>query len=169
NDMEALWKGLRDGTIDAIATDHAPHTRVDKECEYSLAAFGISALETALPMLLFLSHRNIVDLSTAISALTCNPARILGLPQGTLQIGRPADIVIFDPEEEWTITTESLASKGKNTPLLGIKLRGRVRWTLLQGEVIWGPKPIPGQQYQPPPSNPSLQGWLLGTSDLIEP
>lgn len=169
NDMEALWKGIRDGTIDAIATDHAPHTWVDKECEYALAASGISGLETALAMLLLLTRRNVVDLSQLVGALACNPARILGLPYGTLQIGRPADIVIFNPEEEWTIDPDKFASKGKNTPLAGIRVRGRVRWTLVDGKVVWGPAPIPGEEYQPHNSALKLDGWLLGTSDLSEP
>jgi len=159
-DLEALWAGLRDGTIDAIATDHAPHTWVDKECEFGYAAPGISGLETALPLLLALSQRDIVDLPTLVGALACNPARILGLPYGTLNVGRPADVVIFDPEEEWVVDPAALASKGKNTPLSGVTLRGRVRWTLVEGNVVWGPPPIPGEQYQPRPNSSRLEGLL---------
>ncbi len=166
-DLEALWEGLRDGTIDAIATDHAPHTWVDKECEFALASPGFSGLETALPLLLVLSHQNLVDLSTVVGALSCNPARLLGLPYGTLQVGRPADITIFDPEEEWTIRPEDFASRGKNTPLAGLTLRGRVRWTLLEGRTIWGPPPIPGDQYQPRPQVSRLEGLLGKTGPLL--
>lgn len=167
-DLEALWAGLRDGTIDAIATDHAPHTWVDKACEFSVAAPGISGLETALPLLLTLSHRNIVDLSSLVVALATNPARLLNVPYGTLQVGRPADIVIFDPEEAWTIDADDFASKGKNTPLAGIRLRGRVHWTLVEGEVVWGTPPMPGEEYEPRARPSRLDGWLLGTSDLSE-
>ena len=165
-DLESLWEGLRDGTIDAIATDHAPHTWVDKECEYSAAASGIVGLETALALLLSLPHRNVVDLSTIIGALACNPARILNLPYGTLQVGRPADITIFDPEEEWTVRPEELASKGKNTPLVGVTLRGRVRWTLLDGQAVFGPPPMPGDQYKPRSRSSRLDGLLTGTGPL---
>ncbi len=168
SDLEALWSGLRDGTIDAIATDHAPHTWVDKECEYAVASSGISGLETALPLLLLLSYQNTVDLSTLVGALTAAPARILGLPYGTLQVGRPADITIFDPEEEWKVDPAELASKGKNTPLAGLKLRGRVRWTLLEGQPVWGPPPIPGDRYQPR-AHPSRIDGLLQTGPLRPP
>jgi dihydroorotase len=167
-DLEALWEGLRDGTIDAIATDHAPHTWVDKACEYTLAASGISGLETALGLLLTLSHHNVVDLSTLIGALACNPARILGLPYGKLQVGQPADMAIFDPEEEWKVKPEEMASKGKNTPLAGVTLRGRVRWTLLEGRAIFGPDPIPGEQYKPRATASRLEGLLGGTGPLRE-
>lgn len=165
-DLEALWEGLRDGTIDAIATDHAPHAWVDKECEYSLAANGISGLETALGLVLALSHHNVVDLSTLVGALACNPARILNLPYGTLQVGRPADVTIFDPEEEWKVKPEELASKGKNTPLAGVTLRGRVRWTLLEGRAVFGPPPVPGSQYTPRATASRLEGLLGGTGPL---
>jgi dihydroorotase len=165
-DLEALWGGLRDGTIDAIATDHAPHTWVDKECEYALASSGISGLETALGLLLALSHGNLVDLSTVVGALACNPARILNMPYGTLQVGRPADITIFDPKEDWDVKPEEFASKGKNTPLAGVTLRGRVRWTLLEGRAVFGPPPIPGEQYKPRSQSSRLEGLLTGTGPL---
>jgi dihydroorotase len=160
-DLEALWEGLRDGTIDAIATDHAPHTWVDKECEFDLAAFGISGLETALALLLTLSHHDVIGLSTLIEALSSSPARVLGLPYGTLEVGRPADVTIFDPEEEWTVDPQEFASKGKNTPLAGVTLRGKVHWTLVEGQVVFGPPPIPGDQYEPR-SYPSRLEGLLG-------
>lgn len=165
-DLEALWEGLRDGTIDAIATDHAPHTWVDKECEYSAAASGIVGLETALGLLLMLSHHNVIDLSTLVGALACNPARILNLPYGTLEVGRPADVTIFDPEEEWKVDPAEFASKGRNTPLAGVTLRGRVRWTLLEGRTIFGPPPVPGDQYKPRSHSSRLEGLLSGTGPL---
>jgi dihydroorotase len=136
-DCEALLAGLRDGTIDAIATDHAPHTQVDKDCEYGEAAFGISGLETALASLLTLVRAGRLPLATLIAALTSRPARAWGLEAGTLQPGAVADIVIFDPDEAWTVDPTQFASRGRNTPLAGVPLRGRVRMTLLDGVVVY--------------------------------
>jgi len=136
-DCEALLAGLLDGTIDAIATDHAPHTQVDKDCEYGEAAFGISGLETALASLLTLARAGKLPLATLIAALTSRPARAWGLEAGTLQPGAAADIVIFDPDEAWTVEPEQFASRGRNTPLAGVPLRGRVRMTLLDGVVVY--------------------------------
>jgi dihydroorotase len=137
DDAVALLAGLLDGTIDAVATDHAPHTVVDKACEYGEAAFGISGLETALAALLALVHTNRLPLATLVAALTVRPARAFGLECGTLAVGAPADITIFDPAEEWTVDPAQFASKGRNTPLAGIRLRGRVRLTLLGGRVVY--------------------------------
>jgi dihydroorotase len=136
-DAAALLEGLRDGTIDAVATDHAPHTQVDKACEYGEAAFGISGLETALPALLALVHTGRLLLATLIAALTVRPAQAFGLDAGTLRVGAPADVVIFDPEEQWTVDPAQFASRGRNTPLAGLTLRGRVRMTLLGGTVVY--------------------------------
>ncbi len=137
-DCAALLEGLRDGTIDAIATDHAPHTVIDKDGEYGEAAFGISGFETALAALLALVHTGRLPLATLIAALTVRPARAWGLePAGTLRVGAPADLVIFDPNAEWTVDPARFASRGKNTPLAGIRLRGRVRQTLLGGRVVF--------------------------------
>jgi len=136
-DCEALLAGLLDGTIDAIATDHAPHTQVDKDCEYGEAAFGISGLETALASLLTLTRAGKLPLATLVAALTSRPARAWGLEAGTFQPGAAADIVIFDPDEAWTVNPEQFASRGRNTPLAGVPLRGRVRMTLLDGVVVY--------------------------------
>jgi dihydroorotase len=136
-DADALLAGLLDGTLDAIATDHAPHTVVDKACEYGEAAFGISGLETALAALLALVHTVRLPLPTLMAALTVRPARAFGLPGGTLAVGAPADVVVFDPDEEWTVDPARFASKGKNTPLAGQRLRGRVRLTLLGGATVY--------------------------------
>jgi dihydroorotase len=136
-DCAALLEGLRDGTIDAIATDHAPHTAVDKACEYGEAAFGISGFETALAALLALVHTGRLELETLIAALTVRPARAWNLDAGTLQHGAPADFTLFDPEEEWTVDPARFASKGRNTPLAGVTLRGRVRQTWLGGRPIY--------------------------------
>jgi dihydroorotase len=136
-DCEALLAGLLDGTIDAIATDHAPHTQVDKDGEYGEAAFGISGLETALASLLTLTQAGRLPLTTLIGALTSRPARAWGLDAGTLQPGALADIVIFDPDEAWTVDPARFVSRGRNTPLAGVPLRGRVRITLLGGAVVY--------------------------------
>ena len=136
-DCAALLAGLLDGTIDAIATDHAPHTQVDKDCEFGEAAFGISGFETPLAALLALVHAGKLPLATLIGALTVRPASAWGLDAGTLEPGALADLVIFDPDEEWVVDPERFASLGKNTPLVGLTLRGRVRQTWLGGCVVY--------------------------------
>lgn len=136
-DCAALLDGLLDGTINAIATDHAPHTLVDKDCEYADAAFGISGLETAPAALLALVHADRLPLATLVAALTERPAHAFGLEAGTLRPGAPADITIFDLDEVWTVEPERFASRGRNTPLAGAQLKGRVRMTLLGGEVVF--------------------------------
>jgi dihydroorotase len=136
-DCAALLAGLLDGTIDAVATDHAPHTAVDKACEYGEAAFGISGLETALASLLALVHIGKLPLMTLIAALTTRPAHAWGLDAGTLRPGSPADITVFDPQEEWVVVPERFASLGRNTPLAGLTLRGRVRQTWLGGALVY--------------------------------
>lgn len=136
-DVKALIRGLREGIIDAIATDHAPHSDEDKLVEFDLAAPGISGLETALPLLLDLVRRGELDLITIIAALTSGPCRVLGREPRGLEPGLPADLTIFDPEAEWTVTRESLYSKGKNTPLLGRTVRGKVMATLVEGEFAY--------------------------------
>jgi dihydroorotase len=136
-DCAALLAGLRDGTIDAIATDHAPHTWQDKACEFGEAAFGISGLETALAALLALVHTRRLDLQTLIAALTARPAAAWGLDAGTLAPGASADLVVFAPDETWTVDPKQFASRGKNTPLAGITLRGRVRQTWLGGASVY--------------------------------
>jgi dihydroorotase len=136
-DCAALLAGVLDGTIDAIATDHAPHSLVDKACEFDEAAFGITGLETALAALLALVHAGKLPLPTLIAALTERPARAWGLAAGTLQAGMLADLTLLDPEEVWTVTTARFASRGHNTPLAGVTLRGRVRQTWLGGRKVY--------------------------------
>jgi dihydroorotase len=136
-DVEAVKEGLCDGTIDAIATDHAPHHRDEKEVEFDQAANGIVGLETALPLTLRLVSAKVLSLSEAIRKLTLNPARILGLPYGTLAVGSPADIVIFDPAREWRVEPGKLRSKSKNTPFGGWELSGKVMLTLVGGRVVY--------------------------------
>ncbi|MFH1775104.1 MAG: dihydroorotase [Chloroflexota bacterium] len=139
-DIGALIEGLKDGVIDAIATDHAPHTEVDKLCEFGLAAFGISGLETALGSLMKLVHSGQLTLSTLIGKLTGGPAGIIGDRYGalgSLATGAGADITIFDPDKEWVVDTSLFASKGKNTPLAASTLKGRVMATISRGKPVF--------------------------------
>jgi dihydroorotase len=141
-DVEACIQGLADGTIDAIATDHAPHVIEDKLCEFDFAAFGISGLETALASCLSLVHEGKLDLATVIHKLTAGPVRALGLERfvegiGSLAEGGPGDVLVFDPDAEWTVDPERFASKGKNTPLAGRTLKGRVVATLYGGRPVF--------------------------------
>ena len=140
-DIAALIEGLKDGTIDAIATDHAPHTRVDKMCEFGLAAFGISGLETAFACLMSLVHSNQLDLKTLVSKLTLEPARIIGTRHGelgTLKPGCRADVTLFDPNKEWTVDSRDFASKGKNTPFDGYDFKGMIITTIVAGKIVYG-------------------------------
>lgn len=136
-DVEALLEALRDGVFDAIATDHAPHTTVDKECEFGLAASGISGLETALGALMWLVNNGDLDLATVIRYLTVEPARVFSLPAGTLRRGAPADIAIIDPNLKWKVDPKQFYSKGKNTPLAGVTFQGKVVMTLVGGKVVY--------------------------------
>jgi dihydroorotase len=129
SDVRALWEGLADGTVDAIATDHAPHASVRKDVEFDQAAFGISSLETALCLVLGGVNAGWADRDTVVRALTTGPAGILGLALPD------DDWVAIDPDAEWTVTAEAMASMGKNTPLTGRKLRGRVVYAVVSGEV----------------------------------
>ena len=142
SDAAACMAALVDGTADAVATDHAPHTEVDKAVEFGLAANGISGLETALGILLAAVDAGHLPLARAIEALTTGPARVLGARSrraGSVGLveGSPADLVVFDRSERWTVTAEGLASRGKNTPLLGMDLAGRVLVTLAGGRIAY--------------------------------
>lgn len=139
-DIEALIQGLNDNTIDIIATDHAPHTEGDKLCEFAQAPFGISGLETALGSLMKLVHGKKISLPALIAKLTYEPAKILGDKQGklgTLAVGANADVTVFDTEREWVVDTKDFASKGRNTPLEGEKLKGKVIATIYQGKIVY--------------------------------
>ena len=127
-DARSLWAGLADGTVDAIATDHAPHASVRKDVEYADAAFGISGIETALSILLMGVAAGMGELGVVVRALTSGPARVLGTTV-------PPDVVVVDPELEWDVTGDTLASRSKNTPLLGRRLRGRTIAAVVDGEV----------------------------------
>jgi dihydroorotase len=138
-DIAALIEGLKDSTINAIATDHAPHTSVDKMCEFGLAAFGISGLETALACLMSLVHSGQLDLKTIISKLTSEPARIIGTRYGELGILKPgcrADVTLFDPNKKWIVNSREFTSKGKNTPFDGCHFKGKVIITIVAGKIV---------------------------------
>ena len=139
SDVEALIAGLAEGVIDCIATDHAPHEVASKEVTYEEASFGISVLETALGSLLSLVHGGRISMSTLVDRLTVGPARVLGPSfekYATLEAGSPADLVLFDPNLEWTVDTSQFASKGRNTPLQGVPLKGRVVATMVDGRLV---------------------------------
>ncbi len=139
-DVQALIQGLKENVIDAIATDHAPHTEADKQSDFAQAPFGISGLETALGSLMSLVHSGQLTLTTLISKLTCEPAKIIGDKYGklgSLEIKSPADVTIFDPDIGWVVDTKDFASKGKNTPLAGSTLKGKVMATISQGKLVY--------------------------------
>jgi len=143
-DVQALVAALKEGVIDAVATDHAPHTRADKSGDFADAAFGISGLETALGSVMSLVHRGDMDLSTLIARLTAGPARALprirelaGGDIGTLKVGALADVTIFHPDAEWVVEPILFASKGKNTPLAGETLKGKVMATIYGGRIVY--------------------------------
>ena len=137
-DLAAIHEGLKDGTIDAIATDHAPHTLYEKEQEFDSAPFGVVGLETALGLVIIsLVEAGVLTLNEAITKLTVNPARIVNLPKGTLSVGADADLVILDFKKEWTVDVSQFASKGRNSPFHGFRLKGQVVTTIVGGRIVW--------------------------------
>jgi dihydroorotase len=137
DDIDAVVEALADGTIDAIATDHAPHAQADKACTYHEAAKGIDCLETAFGQVMSLAHAGRTGLPTLIERMTAGPARVLGLELGSLKRGWAGDVVLYDPEAEWIVDARQFASKGRNTPLSGVKLKGRVMATIYGGRVVF--------------------------------
>ncbi len=137
-DVDGIRAGLLDGTIDAIVTDHAPHTAQEKARPLPDAPSGMVGLETSLALALTgLYHTGLLPLARVLALMSASPAALLGLPKGTLEVGRDADLVLFDPEEEWTIDKEQFVSKGRNTPFHGRTVRGRVKYTISQGKIIY--------------------------------
>ena len=137
-DVEGILAGLKDGTIDVIATDHAPHSAEEKARPLPEAPSGMVGLETALAVTLTsLYHTGVMDLSDILRKMTVNPAFILRIPKGRLSLGGGADFTIFDPDEEWTVDPEQFASKGRNTPFAGRTLKGRVKYTIVDGKIIY--------------------------------
>lgn len=134
---QALVAAVKDGTIDAIASDHAPHGLLDKEVEFNVAAAGMIGLETMLPLCLeTLVRGGAIGLSRLVHLLSAGPARILNLPGGSLAAGAPADVVVFDPEAEVTVNAAGFSTKSRNTPFDGWKLHGRVIHTLVEGRFV---------------------------------
>jgi dihydroorotase len=138
DDVAVLRAALADGTIDAIATDHAPHHADEKDIEFSCAANGIVGLETALGLALRLVDEGLLDLPTLIARLTTGPARILGLEAGTLTPGVAADVTVLDPGRRWTVDPGAFVSKARNTPFAGWELRGRVVRVYVGGRCVLG-------------------------------
>jgi dihydroorotase len=137
-DRQALVGGLRDGTIDCIATDHAPHTVDDKKVEYDQAAFGVVGLETAVALCLDrLVGPGLLDLAQLVSLFSTRPAGVLGLPGGSLAPGSPADITVLDLSRRVVVDPARFESKGRNTPFAGWKLRGGPAATIVGGQVVW--------------------------------
>ncbi|MBW1713438.1 MAG: dihydroorotase [Deltaproteobacteria bacterium] len=135
-DVDAVRAGLADGTLDVVATDHAPHSELEKDVEFDQAAFGIVGLETALPLTLDLVRDGILNLSQAIAILSANPAKILGLPGGTLTPGQAADLTLIDFDAAWTVEASGFKSLSRNTPFEGRTMRGQAVLTMVQGKVV---------------------------------
>jgi dihydroorotase len=136
-DRDAILAGLADGTLEIIGSDHAPHCSYEKEVEFDFAPFGIIGLETELALSLELVRKKILDLRALVEKFTVNPARLLRLKEGTLSVGANADITVIDPEREWTYDVAQSASKSRNSPFNGWKLRGRALATIVKGKVVW--------------------------------
>ncbi len=137
SDRQGIREGLADGTIDAIATDHAPHHKDEKDIEFDLAMNGIIGLETSLPLSLRLVDDGVLTLPELVEKMSCAPARILGLARrGTLVPGSVADITVIDPECVWTVEADKLASKSKNSPFLGWEMKGKAVYTILAGKIV---------------------------------
>ena len=135
-DRDAICKGLADGTLDAIATDHAPHSPLEKNVEFNFADNGIIGLETSLPLSLRLVHNGIIDMETLITRMSKAPARILGVENGIIE-GNTADITIIDTESELTVDATLFHSKSRNTPFDGMKLKGKAVFTIVGGKIVF--------------------------------
>jgi dihydroorotase len=135
--VAAMKDALVDGTIDAIATDHAPHHQDEKDVEFNIAMNGIVGLETSLPLSLKLVEDGVIDLNALVSLMSCNPAKILGIERGTLKPGAVADVTIIDQAKEWQVIAEKLESKSKNSPFLGWQMKGAAAYTIVKGQVVY--------------------------------
>lgn len=138
DDVAAIKAGLQDGTIDCIATDHAPHHLDEKDLEFNEAMNGIIGLETSLPLSLRLVAEGLLTLPQLVEKMSCRPAELLGIKRGTLRTGYVADIAVIDPDKQWTVTEEELASKSKNSPWLGETMTGAAASTIVAGKVVYG-------------------------------
>lgn len=136
-DVEAVKQGISDGVLDVIATDHAPHSPLEKDLEFDKAAFGIIGLETAVPLTLNLVRQGVLTLADAIGKLSLRPARILGLRSGFLEEGGAADLAVIDTESEYILKAEDIKSKSRNSPFIGKTLKGRTMLTMCGGRIVW--------------------------------
>jgi dihydroorotase len=136
-DTEAIRQALADGTIDVIASDHAPHTTIEKDVEFQQAANGLIGLETSLPLSLRLVHEGVMDLNNLVTHMSINPAKILNLDYIGLKPGNPADITIIDPEKKFTVDADTFRSKSRNTPFNGWELKGKAVLTMVAGKVVF--------------------------------
>lgn len=137
DDVEAIKEGLRDGTIDAIATDHAPHHADEKNCEFPLAMNGIIGFETALGLsITYLVRTGVLSMQELFEKMSLNPADILGLNKGSLGLNKPADLIIFDPEKSYTVEVSKMYSKSKNSPYDGWELYGKPEYTIVGGKIV---------------------------------
>jgi dihydroorotase len=139
-DRLAVIEGLADGTLDAIASDHAPHSLLEKDLEFAAAAFGLIGLETSLGLTLRLVHAGNITLGRAIALMSANPVAILGVPGGTLAVGSPADVTLIDLNRDWTVNVNQFASKSRNCPFHGWALKGKAVMTILGGKVVFEEK-----------------------------
>ena len=137
-DVQGVIEGLRDGTLDCVATDHAPHAAYEKDREFMIAPFGIHGLETSLALgITYLVKPGHLSLVQLVEKMATMPARILNLPGGTLGVGSSADVTVFSTETSWTVNADSFVSKGKNTPFGGWNLTGRTVATFVGGEQVF--------------------------------
>ena len=136
-DREAVRQGIADGTVDAVATDHAPHHIDEKNVEFNLAMNGVVGLETALPLTLRLVEEGLIDLPQAVALMTCGPAAALGIPAGQLAEGGVADVTVIDAACEWTVDAQQLVSKSKNTPFDGWAMKGAALCTIVGGKIVY--------------------------------
>lgn len=134
-DREAVRRGLADGTLEVIASDHAPHSTLEKDLEFENAAYGITGLETSVPLALALVRENLLTPAGMVELMSLNPARVLGVEGGSLEEGAIADLTVIDPEQEFTYRAEDVVSKSKNSPFLGRQLKGRAVLTIMDGEI----------------------------------
>jgi dihydroorotase len=141
-DRDAIRQALKDGTLDAIATDHAPHAEDEKNREFDLAPFGIVGLETALPLTLGLVEEGVLSIEEAVAKLTVHPARLLRLNKGHLGIGADADLGLIDPGATWTVDPRRFRSKSRNTPFAGMQMKGLVAMTIVNGRVVYSTEEI---------------------------
>ena len=140
-DREAILAGLADGTIEILASDHAPHCDYEKEVEFDYAPFGITGFETEFALALMqLVHAKRLPLADMIAKYTVNPAKLLRLNKGTLSVGADADVTVFDPDREWVFTRETTASKSTNNPFYGWPLKGKATATIVGGKIVWSEK-----------------------------